>query len=500
MATRRQRRRNRVVAAFGAVLTTSVVAACGTTVPSSQAPASSAEQLGTVPQPVQSAPTAPGTTAASESAPQVLLPTATHAHGGRTASTGTTTTPTGTTSLSTTPTGAPPTGPIKVGYGYVDSGSTNSVLSGIGKGLTSADLHGEIEAYVQHINAAGGVLGRQLELVFYRASTSESLQQIGQALCATETQDNHVDVSLDDNYGSLVFPCMAKAGIPTIYTGLDGLTEANYRAFPLVSEPDSISIDRLAAVEVPQLVKLGYQPTGRSRLGVLYFNSPNFVTGFNALKSAWAKEGVKVASSASLANYNTVGQIAGLGAGVQAAELKFRAQGVTHVMCVETNAFLCGFFGLFAASQGYYPRYAYTSDQPLTNILANVPARALQNAVFVGWNPAQDLSVLSKMPASYRSCFAFMNKHGFSTATGNEKDGAASICESIDYLVAAIKAGGGASPAQIVAGERKLGGSYVSEHSLGIGDRQDGAAVVRRGRYSPSCKCFAYTGPPVHLQ
>jgi hypothetical protein len=389
-------------------------------------------------------------------------------------------------------------GPIKIGYAYLDSGQSNSVLSGIGKGLATADVHAEMDAYVRSINANGGVLGRPLKMVYYRGSTSSNLLAMGAAVCAKETQDERVDVSLDSNYGDVVFPCMAKAGIPTVYTGLDGLTSSDYRRFPLVIEPNSISLDRLARIQVEQFVKMGYKPTGTTeKLGVLYYNSPSFTAGYNALKVAWAAQGVTVTDARSFTNFNTVGEIAALGASVQGTELRFRAEGINHVMCVETNAFLCGFFGLYADSQGYYPRYAYTSDQPLTNILANISARGLTNSVFVGWNPSQDMNSPSKMPTSTQRCLNFMTQHRFPTDTGNERDSASAICEAIDYVVAAIEAGGSATADGIIAGARKIAGSYQSRRTFDVGQPPDAVSTVRRGQYSATCHCFLYTSKPI---
>ncbi|HVT63996.1 MAG TPA: ABC transporter substrate-binding protein [Mycobacteriales bacterium] len=497
MRPRQLRRIACVVIGLGAV---SGLAACGTTVPPSSWPAVSAN--GTGPSDGLSGPTAASetgerTAGRAQTAVSTLTGSAspanpTAAGSGSARASG---------SAAPTRTSIARAAPIKIGYAYIDSGESNTVLSGIGKGLASADLHGEMEAYADYLNAHGGVLGHKLQMVFYRASSSSTLQSIGQAVCAKETQDDRVDISLDGNYGNVVFPCMTKARIPDIYVGIDALTLADYRSFPYVIEPDSIAIDRLASIEVPQLVKMGYRPSGLTqKLGILYYNDANTTAGFNALKSAWALQGVKVADSVSLNNWNSVGDLAGLETSVQAAELRFRADGVTHVMCVETNAFICGFFGLYAGSQGYYPRYAYTSLQPLTNILANVSAKSLKGSVFVGWNPPEDLSRLSSMPSGVRSCWSFMNKHSFPTGTGNERDGAAGVCEALDYVVASVTAAGSTDPDALAAAAERIGPSYRSRRVLGVGTGQAGVDVVRRGAYQTGCSCFAYTSPPIRLR
>ncbi|HVV74513.1 MAG TPA: ABC transporter substrate-binding protein [Mycobacteriales bacterium] len=489
------------VASAGLALAAVMMTACGTTLSPAQQVAAESSPVGTdnglglspSTAPAYGAPDATGTPTQHGTAEP------THSLAATAGGPATTKLPTAIPSVSASTSGGGK-GPIEVGYAYVDAGETNAVLSGIGKGLAAADLKAEIEAYVKHVNATGGVLGRELKLVLYRASSSNSLQNIGQALCAKETQDDHVNVSLDGNYGNVVFPCMARAGVPTIYTGIDGLTTSDYRKYPLVIEPDSINLNRLATLEVQQFVEMGYKPTGLQKLGVLYYDDPTFTAGFEALKAAWAKYGVKVTAAQSFTNWNSLAELGSLEAAVQAAELRFRTQGITHVMCVETNAYLCGFFGVYADSQSYYPRYAFNSDQPLTNILANISARGLTGSVFVGWNPGQDVSSVTKMPARSQACMRFMTKQGFPTETGNEHDGALGICEAIDYLVASIKAGGSATAAGIVAGARAIAGSYTPDHTFNVGPPPDGAMTVRDGKYEASCKCFAYTSKPFAAQ
>jgi len=184
----------------------------------------------------------------------------------------------------------------------------------------------------------------------------------------------------------------------------------------------------------------------------------------------------------------------------QGAVLKFRSEGVTNVLFTETNAWLSGAFGIEASSQHYYPRYGYNSDEPLTNIVSNVPADELVGSMFIGWNPSQDTTRAADLGSRGRACLAFMAHAGQPTNTGNEKSGALSICETVDYLCAAVSAGGTAvSRASFLAGAARIGSSYSPVATFAIrasASRHDGVAAIRDGMFNSSCKCFAYTSAP----
>jgi len=385
--------------------------------------------------------------------------------------------------------------PILIGLSYIDNGQQNAILGGIGSGLQSADAKGETTDYAAAINKRGGILGHPIKMIYSQVDTGGTLQEAEQSACSKYTEDYHVAVTFDPSPTGLLYTCLTKAGVAAIYPGIDGLTRGDYAKWPLVREPDSFSLERLAQVEVAQLPSLGFEPTGRlDKLGVLYFDQSEYVTGFHALGADWKTRGVAIGASAAVTPYNSVSTIGNMEAQVQSAELKFRAEGVTHVMCVETNAWLCGFFGVYAGSQNYYPKYAWTSNEPLNNVISNVPERELQGSVFLGWNPAQDMVSIAKMPAPVRHCLSRFSKMGYPTQTGNERGQAAAICEAYAYLEASVKAaGGGITSADIAAGALRVASTYTSSLGFAVGNRADGVAAIRKGVFDSGCACFAYT-------
>ena len=265
-------------------------------------------------------------------------------------------------------------------------------------------------------------------------------------------------------------------------------------------QPDAIALDRLARIQADQLVAIGpvRVPISPAKVGVLYFEDPApFAAAEKVLEQELARRGVQVADRASLpAMSPSASDVGPTQTQVQNAVLRFRSEGITHVIGVETNAWLIGFFGVGAASQDYYPRYGYTSDEVLSNVAANVPARALEGARFVGWWPAQDVTDPASYPTAARRCLTFMRKHGFAISTGNQRGDALGACESISFLERALTAGGEPmSRTSLFTGARGLR-TYQPTNTFRLritARNYDGVSTIRQGRWDSHCGCFAYT-------
>jgi hypothetical protein len=361
--------------------------------------------------------------------------------------------------------------PILVGLPYVDQQQASVITAGIGSGLATGDLKGMFGALVADLNQHGGILGHPVKIVYYRIDPTSSQTQYEQGACATFTQDNHVLVALGASASANYMRCIVQHGAAVLGADWSNLLQSDYANLEWVLQPDAIALDRLARIQADQFVAEGlFKSTPPVKVGVLYFDLPQFAAAEKILEQDLAQHGVGVAARQAFNYVGSTGDIGTTEAQVQAAVLKFHSQGVTHVIGVETNAWLIGFFGLDAASQGYYPRYGYTSDEVLSNVAANVPARALQGALVIGWWPAQDLANTSLYPLG--------------------------TCETVRYLTAALTAGGEpVSRASLLAGARALT-SYSPTDTLQVqitARNFDGVSAIRQGAWNASCKCFAYT-------
>jgi hypothetical protein len=409
-------------------------------------------------------------------------------------------TPTSGGSTSSAPTVSDHT-PITVGIPYIDAATNASVLSGIGKGLASADALKVNQLEIARINKAGGLSGHPIKPYFYDINPNTPQATYEQGTCDQFTQDHPVQIEMDPGMSLNFQQCALSGGIDGIIdTGVPGLTSSELASLPGLVYPDGISLDRLAKIEVQRLVASHWFQPG-AKIGILYEESTPYITAEKDLESDLAADHIAVKDRVAMHPVASTSDLTTLLTQAQGADLRFRSEGVTNLMFVETNAFLSGFFGLEAGPQGYYPKYAFTSDEPLGNVDANVSARELEGSEFVGWVPSEDVPSTSEIPAGGKACVTYMHQHGQPMSTPNEIAGSIAICEQFDYLnavIAKIPAGQALTRSTFIAATHAVGSSYKSDNALGTNTatRSDGADVVQMGAYDEGCKCFKYTSGP----
>ena len=420
---------------------------------------------------------------------------------------GTITSPQGSTVRSATTSGhaslgtpVPGRAPIEVGIPYLDPGQTNELTSGIGTGLASADARKLYEDYMAKVNSEGGVLGHKVVGAYYKMDPNTPLPQLEQEVCTYFTQDHRVRFVFVQDVSTTLLACLSRAGVALLADGIGAESSTRGLApYSLVLMPQTVTLDRLAKIEVPRLMADGYL-TGSGKLGVLYFsNVPASVDGLNALKSELAAHHLHVTDAVGITKASGSSDIGSMEASVQSAELKFRAEGIDHVMCEEGTPWICGFFPIYANSQSYYPRYAFNSSETLTALVDNDSARSLQDAVAITWFPASDLQEQAKMPPRTRACLAFFQSKGIDMSTGNEKDQAMTTCEDLSYLKAALEHAPSLTAQGLIAGAQRLGLSYPAIGTFGTlatPTQRDGVALISEASYVAACTCFRYTKAP----
>ncbi|HWA65727.1 MAG TPA: hypothetical protein VG899_05085 [Mycobacteriales bacterium] len=404
-------------------------------------------------------------------------------------------------SASPVATSALPPGPITIGVPYLDSGSTNTLTAAIGKGLAANDPKALMSAYLANLNAHGGVLGHQIEASYLSLNPYGQTDQLDQQACSHFTEDVKVSVVLGQQLGTSLYSCLSKAGVAVIDGSIGPeLSTRQFDEAPLLIMPDNVALDRLARVMVPRLIADKFIGASSDKLGVLYYdNEQSSVDGLHALESAMAAHGLKVADAFGITKGSSDAGLAAMEAAVQGAELRFRVEGINRVMCVEATPWMCGFFPLYSGTQGYYPRYAFQSEQNLSAIISNDPVKEMIGAVAVGWLPATDLQSLSAMPASTLECLAFFRKHSFPIVTANEKGGAVQVCTEVNLLAAAVAKAPALTGAGVVQGASQLGTSFDPIGTFGIdisSAHRDGPTLFRDMQFSAGCDCFRYTSRP----
>lgn len=387
---------------------------------------------------------------------------------------------------------------IYIGIPYADSEAANAAAANIANGLAAGDTKQEFDALISGVNRRGGVRGAKLAATYYKINLGSTISIEEQAACAAFTQDHHVLVAVGDASPSYS-TCIQKGGGALIHSSWSEINSNDYGPLRYLFQPSAVALDRLMRNYAPALKTMGYFDPGM-KLGVLYYDEPHYIKAEKVLETALAKLGVRVDMKEAFQPLQQQSDIGQTQSQVQSAVLKFRAAGINHVIGVETSAWLIGFFGVYAGQQQYYPRYGYYSNEGPVAEEANVSARSLQRAVFLGYFPPADVTDHQQFTARARSCLKTFASAGVTIPdTDNGNHGALTACDDIDFLVDALKAappGGSTTRDTLAAGVRALGSGYRSDISFSVGFPRgfgDGSTQFRYGRFDDHCSCFVYS-------
>jgi Periplasmic binding protein len=400
---------------------------------------------------------------------------------------------------------------IFIGVAFDSTYSQELGQAGVTSGSTTVgDQQQQVNALIADINRRGGVAGRQLVPVFYDtkgASSQNDPGTLAQAACAKWTQDKLVFAAMTfvvqmDN--PTLYNCLAKQHVIFVPLGGDsGAMLARYA--PYLWAPSALTPERLAPVWIDRLVALGYfhgwdTTLGRpgnapTRIGLLYGSGfrngepqldPVFV---QAIKQALARHGLQVTDEAQISNSQ---------ADEASAELRFRNDGVTHVI----GDYSIVNFTTSAESQQYRPRYGFTSLGGGVALQLFATPDQLNGALGVGWVPSADVEAAQDpgdVSPAETHCRQVMTAAHQPTTTRLAWFAMTQACETFDFLAAAI-AGSGLSSQRFPAAAAALGAfPPVSTFSIAFPrGRPDGANAVRDTGYDSGCSCFVYLSKTNH--
>jgi ABC-type branched-subunit amino acid transport system substrate-binding protein len=390
------------------------------------------------------------------------------------------------------------TGTIQVGFQVAVN--TQAAFTATGASSHPADEYHMVKALVAWVNATGGINGRKLVAVIHPTDpTSGTFASQAAAACADFTQDHHVVAIASTPVSSTddLLRCAAKAGVPEIDQSLWSFDDEYYRQYPgLLYQPGRASSSRWPRATVAGLDAAGYF-SGGARVGLLSFDAPVYTRIVNRLRAEMQRRGHVFASEVSVATPPSVADFGAMSAAIGNAILKFRQNGVDHVMFA-ASAELPFFFMAQAESQQYRPRYGLSSnDGPDTQINIGAPDAQLRGALAVGWLTATDVAddkAGSIRSATVKLCEAIMAKYG-AEATGFYSD---SHCDSMFFLRRILERATDTSVQSLQSAADSLGTSYLSPLTMATSVRHgvgDGASRWRLAAYDSGCTCFRYTGP-----
>jgi hypothetical protein len=396
---------------------------------------------------------------------------------------------------------------IYIGLQYDPSAQAEDSALGAG-GLNPGDVQAENNAMVAYINSHGGVAGRKLSIVWASVNSNGNLQQQEQAACNTWTVDHKVFVIPS---GVPIWDqCTANAHAIGVSSGdIAQETTPMMRQFPADFNLSGMTLDRAGRYTIAGLARQGYFAAG-AKVGIVTWDGPDFRYAAGAAVSELAGMGRPGVPVEYVSEPQSYGDLASSSSDVSSAILKFRSEGINHVLLFDGTAGVFSGAGLTilfmnaAGSQGYHPEYGLNSTSGLSTVVPDVPASEIANSMGVGWIPSLDLDSAdyAALPqsANAKTCLHVMSAAGQSATTANAQAVAYTVCDFYFFLQDALdRVSGPLDQASAVAAIQGLGSSFpvISTFQDDFTTAQhDGVELVRDATYENSCSCFRYSSPP----
>lgn len=363
------------------------------------------------------------------------------------------------------------------------------------------------EALVDYQNAHGGIAGRRIIPVFWTWDTGSSAEaQQEQEECAQWTQDHQVFAGLTWVRTTNILECLHEAGavVHSFNSVQDLSISPLYRQYPYFVEPLLLSQDQSTAATVEGLYDMDYF-AGDIKLGVVTFDHPSFRYAVdNGLVPALRRHGISLAETA----YISRGAMQQSAADANNAVLRFKSEGITHVIFAATSR-APWLFTAAAARQDYRPRYGLNSlsaPQAVADLLGPDAQSQFHDALSVGWLPALDTRPPDDPDQDNPTrvlCYSIMRKAGVDYNSPNGQIGALSQCDGLWSLAAGLKGASVINQSVYLAGMNSLRGGYSPAFtwSTFIGPQKHyGIGAVANLHFVDDCACFKYLSRPYAIR
>jgi hypothetical protein len=407
---------------------------------------------------------------------------------------------------------------ITLGASYaVNSSAANAALGA--NGISQGDTKAQTQVVLDDINAHGGVGGRKLAVVWheYDNTSNASADATEQAACDDFTQDHKV-FAIFDNGRDTFLSCVEKRGGLVVTSPLTIADTSTYVRFPHYVEVGSMNQDRSATAEVPALLAQGYgsgwntaagaPAPGKAKIGILTYDYPTFAHPVESIMvPALAKAGYPVdpADIHKVTWLQSNSDAGALAAAVSSAVLKFRQDGVTHVILRDERGLLTILFLNNAQSQHYFPRYGFTTQNGPQTLVdpGDVPKQQLIGSMGIGWLPQLDITPSQNTDdgpfsnAARRKCVALYKAHGITFSDANAEAGAFDDCAHLWFFRDVVNSlhGGALNRDRFMAAVNNMGSVFEAPGVFGThfsSTQHDGVGLYRYYAYQDACGCMQY--------
>ena len=386
--------------------------------------------------------------------------------------------------------------PIQIGFITTTLGNAESF--GFNTGQSDADPSAN-DPRVAEYNAQGGVAGHPIVPVYGETDTASSdYSSQFAAMCATFTQDNHVQAVI--GYLVMYVPsfesCLAKAQVPHLYAGYQPGDVVDQQQIPTLIGTAHPTVNGNLLTALEGALRSGLL-TATTKLGVMLDTCANGDRAYARTAEPWLK--------AHRVDYRTViidctdgaGDVSDLAAAVSSAELRFAQEGVNLVFApgIELLIFMAN-----AESQHYEPEYLGATGGAV--IGANAPANQMRRFHGFGWVPAVDVDLRHQpypQTSAQRACVGKLVKHGLRPAAYSDYMTAYAACDGIELYARALAASGSTQARAVVNGVIAALPSFVGAATYD-GDAQatshqrGGPARYREYGWTDACSCLTYRG------
>lgn len=256
---------------------------------------------------------------------------------------------------------------------------------------------------------------------------------------------------------------------------------------------------------VEGLDRMGYFTKGQ-KLGLVTFDDPNWrYAAQKALIPALRQRGVSLTDAAYLHRGESPPEYPQTASDANNAVLKFKSDGIDHVIFIGWGTVAEWQFMLAAERQDYHPRYGLsgtTAGQALVSLLGGDARSQLHGAVGISWDPPADVREVDdpmRRNPTRVECWSIMRKAGVDITSDTARIMSLSICDALWWLATALRGASAINQTTFLSNVNALHGGYSPGMvwSTYTSPRQhDGVSSMANMRFVDGCTCFRYISRP----
>lgn len=276
-------------------------------------------------------------------------------------------------------------------------------------------------------------------------------------------------------------------------------------------ELDGIDNDAVARMYADNMKKMGLFDKGY-KLGIVTLDDPEYANPTReTLIPRLRRHGIKVSEVTYIRSPESSAETGETVAQIGSTAIRYKGEGITHVMFMDAGAALASFFMQSAERQQYRPRYGLTSTSggtALADLLASGSQQdarnQLEGAVMVGWFPTLDVRAEDAPawanPRSKKICYKQMREGGVEMDSANARALAEGVYDNVWTVQATLdttqKAAGALNQRTWYQSLGKVGALALTG---GVGfqispNNRDAIELAIRAKFVSKCTCFRYMG------